>query len=68
PVLVSVSRKSFLGELCGKGVSERGPATLAAEVLAALAGADYLRTHDVEALADGLKVAEALRARGWRPA
>jgi dihydropteroate synthase type 2 len=60
PVLVSVSRKSFLGELTGRPVAERGAATLAAELHAAAAGADYLRTHDVGALRDALAVARAL--------
>ncbi len=60
PVLVSVSRKSFLGALTGAAVAERGPATLAAELFAARSGADYIRTHDVRALRDGLAVLRAL--------
>src|SRR5262249_19030686 len=34
PVLISVSRKSFLRNLVGRGVAEIGPATLAAELYA----------------------------------
>ncbi|HEX2485448.1 MAG TPA: dihydropteroate synthase [Myxococcota bacterium] len=60
PVMVSVSRKSFLGELTGRPVHERGAATLAAELSAAALGADYVRTHDVAALRDALTVAAAL--------
>ena len=60
PVLVSVSRKSFLGELTGRPVHERGPATLAAELHAAAQGADYVRTHDVAALRDALTVSAAI--------
>ena len=60
PLMVSVSRKSFLGTLTGRAVSERGAATLAAELFAALQGADYLRTHEVAPLRDGLKVFAAL--------
>lgn len=60
PVLISVSRKSFLGALTGRETAERGAATLAAELYAARAGADYLRTHDVGALVDGLKMEAAL--------
>jgi dihydropteroate synthase type 2 len=60
PVMVSVSRKSFLGELTGRAVDDRGPATLAAELHAAAQGADYVRTHDVAALRDALTVAAAL--------
>lgn len=60
PVLVSVSRKSFLRELTGSGLDAIGAATLAAELFAARSGADWVRTHDVRALRDGLVIEEAL--------
>jgi len=60
PMLISVSRKSFLGEVTGSSVAQRGPATLAAELWAARQGAGYLRTHDVKALIDALRVQEAI--------
>jgi dihydropteroate synthase type 2 len=63
PLLVSVSRKSFLGALTGRDSGERGPATLAAELYAAAHGADYLRTHDVRQLRDALAVVHALATR-----
>jgi dihydropteroate synthase type 2 len=63
PVLISVSRKSFLGALTGRDVVDRGAATLAAELYAAEAGVDYIRTHDVAALRDALVVREALDSR-----
>ncbi len=50
PLLVSVSRKSFLGEITGLPIGERGPATLAAELWAARQGVDWIRTHDVKAV------------------
>lgn len=63
PVLVSVSRKSFLATVTGQESPEdRGPATLAAELYAAANGADYIRTHDPGALRDGLAVVAALAA------
>lgn len=63
PVLVSVSRKSFLRATVGRDATEDlGPATLAAELHAAAAGADCIRTHDPRALRDGLRVVRALRA------
>jgi dihydropteroate synthase type 2 len=63
PVLVSVSRKSFLRAITGRpAASEAGPATLAAELYAAAAGADFIRTHDPAALRDGLKIVAALHA------
>lgn len=67
PVLVSVSRKSFLRAVTGRpATAEAGPATLAAELFAAAAGADYIRTHDPAALRDGLRVAAALKAEAAR--
>lgn len=61
-LLVSVSRKSFLGELTGRPTAARGAATLAAELWAARHGADFVRTHDVAALRDGLAVERAIGA------
>jgi dihydropteroate synthase type 2 len=58
PVLISVSRKSFLRG--GRPAAEAGPATLAAELFACHAGADYIRTHDPAALASGLKTWNAI--------
>jgi len=62
PVLVSVSRKSFLRTLTGRDVGQAGAATLAAELFAAAQGVDYIRTHDAGALSDGLKIWSALHA------
>jgi dihydropteroate synthase type 2 len=67
PVLVSVSRKSFLRAITGRTfASETGAATLAAEIYAAEMGADYIRTHDPRALGDALKVTAALRSEAAR--
>ena len=65
PVMISVSRKSFLGAISGRqSPGERGPATLAAELFAAAQGADYIRTHAPAALRDALTVTAALEAAG----
>jgi dihydropteroate synthase type 2 len=56
PVLVSVSRKSFLRRLTGRGKDEAGAVSLAAELFAALQGADHIRTHEPAPLKDGLAV------------
>ena len=61
PLLISVSRKSFVGALTGRSVSERGAGTLAAELFALDCGADYIRTHDVAALRDAYCVWRALK-------
>ncbi|MEQ8282416.1 MAG: dihydropteroate synthase [Parvibaculum sp.] len=63
PLLVSVSRKSFLRALTGRAPGEAGAASLAAELLAAIGGADYIRTHEPRPLADALAVYTALKAR-----
>lgn len=61
PLLIGVSRKSFLRK--GRPPGEAGPATLAAELFATSLGADYIRTHNVAALADGLAVWAAAAER-----
>jgi len=63
-LLVSTSRKSFIGAVLGRALAGRGPGTLATEIHAAAAGADWIRTHDVRALADALRMTEAIRAAG----
>jgi dihydropteroate synthase type 2 len=61
PVMVSVSRKSFLAAITGRAdPRQRGPASLAAELYAAAHGADFIRTHDPAALRDALAVTTAL--------
>ena len=47
PVLVGVSKKSFLGRITGAPVERRGVETLAANLAAAAAGAAVFRVHDV---------------------
>lgn len=56
PLLVSVSRKSFLRKITGRAPSEAGPASLTAELFASMNGADLIRTHDPKALRDSLEV------------
>jgi dihydropteroate synthase type 2 len=61
PLLVSVSRKSFLRALTGRPAGEAGPASRAAELLATENGADFLRTHEPAPLRDALAVWAALK-------
>ncbi len=63
PVMVGISHKSVVGLLSGRGIDERGPATLAAELYAVRQGVDWIRTHDVGALRDGIAVQAALEGR-----
>jgi dihydropteroate synthase type 2 len=60
PILVSVSRKSFLRNITGRDARQAGAATLAAELFAIRQGADYIRTHDPAALKDAITVEKAL--------
>ena len=62
PVLLSVSRKSFLRALVDCPPDAAGPASLSAELFAARQGIDYIRTHDVGQLDQALKVAAHLNA------
>lgn len=61
PVLLGVSRKSFIGKLVPSGPAERLPATIAANIIGALAGVSIIRVHDVAAHVQALKIAEAIR-------
>ncbi|MGH8481168.1 MAG: dihydropteroate synthase [Nevskiaceae bacterium] len=62
PLLVGVSRKSMFGQLLGRAVGEREAGSLAVAALAAWQGAAIVRTHDVRATMDALKVTAAIRA------
>jgi len=62
PVLVGPSRKGFLGALVGDAADARDRATHAACAIAAFAGADGVRVHDVAGARDALAVARTLRA------
>ena len=59
PIVVGTSRKSFLGRITGRDVTERVPATVATTVIAYERGARVFRVHDVAATADALAVAAA---------
>jgi dihydropteroate synthase len=63
PVLVGVSRKSFVGRMVARHgkdapVSERQFGTLSAETCAILKGAHIIRSHDVSASLDAARVAD----------
>jgi dihydropteroate synthase len=62
PVMVGPSRKSFIGQITGKPVGERVFGTAAAVTAAVLSGASAVRVHDVAAMRDVVRVAEALSA------
>jgi dihydropteroate synthase len=63
PLLLGVSRKSFIGRLLGAEVADRLPASLACAVLAVESGAQIIRTHDVAETVQAVRMAEAVLAR-----
>ena len=64
PLLVGFSRKSMIGELIGREVAQRLPASLGLAVLAAERGAVIIRTHDVAATNDAVAMWTALKEVG----
>jgi dihydropteroate synthase len=62
PLVVGTSRKSFIGKIDGSEVGDRIGGTIASSVLAAVAGADVLRVHDVAEIGQALTVAAAIAA------
>ena len=60
PILVGVSRKTMIGQLTGKKLSDRLSGSIAAAVLAVNAGAAIIRVHDVAETVGAFKVATAL--------
>jgi dihydropteroate synthase len=60
PLLVGISRKSMIGTLTGRPVGERLAGGLALTALAIAAGASIMRSHDVAATCDAVRVAAAV--------
>ncbi len=65
PLVIGTSRKTFLGRITGRDVTERVYATVATCVLALERGATVFRVHDVAAVSDALKVTAATVAERW---
>ncbi len=61
PILISVSNKSFLGNLLGQeNPSDRLLGSIAAEAISVINGADIIRTHNVEATKEAITIASKL--------
>ncbi len=56
PLLVSINRKNFLGDVVDRETDDRLPASLAATALAVERGADVIRTHDVAETLDAATI------------
>jgi dihydropteroate synthase len=61
PILVGLSRKSFIGGIIDAEVDKRLPGTLAADTIALMRGASVLRVHDVAEHRQALAVFMALK-------
>ena len=60
PLLLGVSRKAFIGKICGAKVNERLPASLACATLAVADGVEIIRTHDVKETVQAIRMSEAI--------
>ena len=60
PLLVGVSRKSFIGRILGRPVDERLHGGLGLAALAVAEGARIIRTHDVGATRDAINMVSAV--------
>ncbi len=70
PIVMGLSRKSFLGSLMedeGPSSEPRADATLAAEACAMLSGAHIIRTHDAARTARAARVASAIATIAQTP-
>ena len=67
PILVGLSRKSFIGGIIDAEVDRRLPGTLAADTIALMRGASVLRVHDVLENRAALAVFLALQAAAAPP-
>jgi dihydropteroate synthase len=65
PVLIGVSRKSFLKKIAGTGPVE--VSTIAAQVLAGMSGAHIWRTHDIASAMAAARVIAAWKQDPWEP-
>jgi dihydropteroate synthase len=63
PILLGVSRKSFIGRILHNRVEERLVGTLAANIIGLMRGASIIRVHDVEEHHAALAILKAVRRR-----
>jgi len=63
PVLVGISRKSFIGKILNLEAQDRLEGTIAAAVVSIVRGASLLRVHDLQAVKRAVTVAETILAQ-----
>ncbi len=64
PILLGVSRKSFISQLWGAKATERWPASMACECWGVRSGAQIIRTHEVAASQHAVRMTETLLSHG----
>lgn len=62
PILVSPSRKSFIGKILDLPPEERLEGSLAANVICALKGANIIRTHDPKETSYAIRIVDSLKS------
>jgi dihydropteroate synthase len=62
PLLVGVSRKSFIGKLLGAELAARLPGALACACMSVAAGVQIIRAHDVAETVQAIRMTEAILA------
>jgi len=62
PVLVGMSRKSMIGNLLKRDINQRLAGNIATATIAATAGVEIIRVHDVAETMDAIKVVNKLRS------
>ena len=60
PILLGISRKSFIGKILNLPPKERSEGTIASAVISILKGAHILRVHEIEPVRRAITVAEAI--------
>ncbi len=61
PLLIGVSRKSFIGHILNQTVDNRLYGTIGACVVSVINGADILRVHDVKQIREAVMIADAIQ-------
>jgi dihydropteroate synthase len=64
PILIGLSRKSFIGEILDRPVERRLIGTITANTLAIINGANIIRVHDVAEAVEMVKIIDSVRRIG----
>jgi dihydropteroate synthase len=64
PIMIGLSRKSFIGEITGQPVEKRLIGTVTANTLAVINGANIVRVHDVGEAVEMVKIIDSVRRIG----